>query len=376
VDLASVAAIDAVPTILKVVSEVTGLRLALIARVTDDSWTALAVLDRMNFGLSVGDHLDVATTLCSEVRATSEPIIMEHAMYKFESYIAVPIFRTNGEYFGNVCALDAAPAALRDSKTLAMMRLFAELISLQLATVEQSTRDREALSTERQTAELREQFIAVLGHDLRNPLGAIMSGTALLLGSSSDPASRTVLERIRRSGRRMSRLIDDILDFARGRLGSGITLAREELDATALARDVVEEITGANPDRTIRVAAETPIPARLDRSRIAQMLSNLVGNAVEHGAPTQPIDVSVQHDADCVVFAVVSRGAPMPEDTKARLFQPYFRPGNDDGAPRSGLGLGLYIAAEIARAHGGRISATCTPEGTTTFSVGLPTSLV
>jgi signal transduction histidine kinase len=380
-----VAQIDAVPTILKVVSEVTGLRLALIARVTEDQWTALAVLDRMNFGLSVGDHLDVATTLCSEVRATSAPIIIEHAseepdycqhptpkMYNFQSYIAVPIFRTTGEYFGNVCALDAAPAPLRDAKTLGMMRLFAELIALQLDNVEQSTRDREALSSERETAELREQFIAVLGHDLRNPLGAIMTGTAILLNGTPDPASRTVLERIRRSGRRMSRLIDDILDFARGRLGGGITLARESLDAVSVVRDVVEEISSTHPGRCIRVAAGAAVPAHLDRSRIAQMLSNLVGNAVEHGSPEQPIDVSVQHLGDRLSFIVVSLGAPISSELMPRLFQPYFRPGAGDAAPRTGLGLGLYIAAEIARAHGGTIAADSTPEGKTTFIVTMP----
>ncbi len=305
-DIAAVARIGAVPTILRVVSEVTGLRLALVARVTRESWIACAVLDRMEFGLGVGDQLDVATTLCSEVRDSHEPIIIEHAsaepefcehptpkMYGLESYIAVPIFRPNGEYFGNVCALDSAPATLRDGKTLGMMKLFAELISLQLAAEEESVRDREALARERETAELREQFIAVLGHDLRNPLSSIMMSAGFLLALPQEPRQKTVLERIQGSGERMSRLIDDILDFARGRLGGGMEIHPERVDVADLVGEVVDEIAGDRPERTVRIAPSGAGTAWLDRSRIAQMLSNLVANAVEHGPAGEPVDISV-----------------------------------------------------------------------------------
>ena len=382
-DIAAVSRISAVPTMLKVVSEVTGMRLALIARVTRDSWTACAVLDRMNFGLGVGDHLEVATTLCSEVRDTLEPIIIEHAssepafcehptpkLYGFESYIAVPIYRANGEYFGNVCALDSAPATLRDEKTVAMMRLFAELLSFQLVAEEESDRDRQALSRERTTAELREQFIAVLGHDLRNPLSAILAGSSFLLRTATDATQRTLLERVHGSGRRMSRLIDDIMDFARGRLGGGMPLNRERTDVAHLTREVVAEIASAHPDRAIRVDVAGAGPARLDPSRVAQMLSNLVGNAVTHGAASQPIDVRARTTDGRAIFDVVSRGPAIPADTMSRLFQPYARA--DDSRPHSGLGLGLYIVAEIARAHGGTITAASTPDGVTTFTAELP----
>jgi signal transduction histidine kinase len=382
-DLAAVARISAVPMILEVVSQVTGLRLALIARVTQRSWTACAVLDRMEFGLAVGDHLDVATTLCSEVRDTHEAIIIEHAsrepdfsthptprMYGFESYIAVPIFRPNGEYFGNVCALDSAPAALRDAKTLTMMRLFSELISLQLTVEEEAGRDREALSNERQTAELREQFIAVLGHDLRSPLSSIIAGADILLRLPQNAAHTRALERIRSSGRRMSQLIDDIMDFARGRLGGGITLKLEAVEVAGLVNDVASEIAGAHPDRVLRVAVADAGTTRLDRSRVGQMLSNLVANAVAHSAPTEPVDICVERTGAGLAFAVISRGNPIAAGVLPRLFQPYFRAGEHRTA--SGLGLGLYIAAEIARAHGGSIKADSTPDGATTFTVVLP----
>lgn len=383
-DVAAIARIGAVPTILKVVSEMTGLRLALIARVTQQSWVACAVSDRMNFGLGVGDQLAVATTLCSEVRDSHEPIIIEHAsrepeyrshptpkLYGLESYIAVPIFRSNGEYFGNICALDSAPAtALREPKTLAMMQLFAELVSLQLAAEEQSVSDREALSQARTTAELREQFIAVLGHDLRNPLFAIVVGSGYLLGLPQDARQRGMLIRIQCAAERMSRLINDIMDFARGRLGGGIGLERRPVLVANVVNEVVGELSSAHPERTIRVEGTDAGTALLDGSRTAQMLSNLVGNAVQHSAPHEPVDVRLEGSERSVRVAVISRGEPIPAEMLPRLFQPYVRAAGDK--PRQGLGLGLYIAGEIARGHGGSIAVQSTDDGITTFTVDLP----
>lgn len=385
-DVAAVARIGAVPTILKVVSETTGLRLALVAKVTENAWTACAALDRMEFGLSAGDQLDVATTLCREVRATGEPVIIEHAsqepdfcghptpkLYGLESYIAVPIFRPDGAYFGNVCALDSRPARLRDGKTLSMMNLFAELISLQLAAEEEHSRDRAALSDERRTAELREQFIAVLGHDLRNPLSSVITGSGFLLDICDEPKQKTVLERVHSSGQRMARLIEDVLDFARGRLGGGIAIAPEQVqDVAALAAEVVAEIASAHPGRTLRVAYRDAGAAVLDRTRVAQMMSNLVGNAVQHSPEDEPVDVLVEGAGDQVRFAVSNRGEPIPPELMSRLFQPYVRA--EGSRPRAGLGLGLYIAAEIARSHGGSLEAACSPEAGTTFTVMLPRS--
>jgi len=382
-DIAAVARISAVPTILRVVSQVTGLRLALIARVTRESWVACAVLDEMGFGLGVGDQLEVATTLCSEVRDTHEPIVIEHAsrepefcdhptprLYGLESYIAVPIFRPNGEYFGNVCALDSRPATLRDDKTLSMMKLFAELVSLQLAAEEESHRDRVALADERATAELREQFIAVLGHDLRNPLSSILMSAGFLLALPQEPRQQTVLERVQGSGERMSRMIDDIMDFARGRLGGGMTLIVEPVEVDALVAQVVDEVASGRPDRAVRFVPAGVGTAPLDRSRVAQMLSNLVSNAVEHGAHGEPVQVSATAIADRVVLAVANRGEPIAPEVVAHLFEPYVRP--ERKGPRPGLGLGLYIAAEIARAHGGSIRAESSVEAGTVFTVELP----
>jgi len=385
-DVAAIARISTVPTILKVISETTGLRLALVARVTEGSWTACAVLDRMGFGLQVGGQLEVATTLCSEVRDTLEPVIIEHAsrepgycdhpvpkLYGFESYIATPIFRPNGEYFGNVCALDPAPRVLRDGKTLAMCKLFAEMISLQMAAEEERSAEQAALADERRTAELREQFIAVLGHDLRNPLSSVTAGSDFLLSLDPSPTQRTILERIHLSGRRMTRLIDDVLDFARGRLGGGMQVFPMEVeDVGWVVRHVVAEVASAHPERIVRQHTDVPGAAWFDRTRVAQMLSNLVANAVEHSPPGEPVDVAVDAGDGLIRFAITSRGEPIAADVMPRLFQPYFR-GTASG-PRTGLGLGLYIASQIARAHGGAIHVASSAEAGTTFTALIPRS--
>jgi len=385
-DIAAIGRIGAVPSILRVVSETTGLRLVLIARVAEDSWTACATLDRMGFGLRVGDQLNVADTLCREVRAGLAPIVIEHAsrepdycnhpvpkLYGFESYVAIPIFRPGGEYFGNLCALDSAPARLRDPRTLEMLRLFAEMVSLQLSAEEEHQRDRDALSEERRTAELREQFIAVLGHDLRSPLASVVTGAGFLLELDPGVTERVILERIHSSGERMARLIDDVLDFARGRMGGGIPVAAEEVDdVPAMVDAVVAEVAGANPERAVRTECRGPGPARLDRARVAQLLSNLVANAVQHGLPGEPVEVLVDGTDTLVRFAVTNRGEPIPPDLMPRLFQPFVR--GRGGLPPSGLGLGLYIAAEIARAHGGSRHVSSTAETGTTFTAVLPRS--
>ena len=382
-DIDAIARIGAVPAILRVVSEMTGLRLTLVARVTGDSWTACATLDRLGFGLNVGDQLDVATTLCSEVRDSHAPIVIEHAssepafcnhptpkMYGFESYVAFPIFRADGRYFGNLCGLDSNALQLRDDKTVSMLRLFTELISLQLTTEEKSEQDRAALSDERYNADLREKFIAALGHDLRTPLTAVLAGTDFLLMRERETGAREILEQIRTSGKRMSRLVDDLTDFTRGRFGDGIPIRREPVDVQQLAKQVVAEIEAVVPKRTIVLEFEDQRPALLDRSRTAQMISNLVMNAVQHGDAARPVRVAFTGTAEAVRLLVHNHGTPVPPQMAAHLFHPFYR-GNSEKHP-TGLGLGLFIASQIARAHGGSIEFSSTAEEGTAFIVTLP----
>jgi sigma-B regulation protein RsbU (phosphoserine phosphatase) len=383
-DIAAVARISAVPTILRVISESTGLGYALVARVTRENWTACAVHDVISFGLKVGDELDVATTLCSQVRDTFNTIVIEHAsrdnvycghptpkMYGFESYIAVPIFRANGDYFGTLCALDPRPAKLREPKTVSMMKLFAELISLQLVAEEEHAHSRAALASEKISAELREQFIAMLGHDLRNPLSSIAMGAEILLGQRlPDLVRAATIQRIRKSARRIELLVDDLLDLARGRLGGGIRLTVSEAsDLEDRLRHIVDEVASSHPRRTIRFASDPCRTIACDPQRIEQVLSNLLANALTH-SDSEAIDVRLRDTTDAVVLSVRNQGRPIPAEVLPQLFQPFYRA--TAGQARSGLGLGLFIVAEIAKSHGGTVEATSSADEGTVFTFTLP----
>ena len=386
-DIEAVQNISAVPTILETVAAATGLRFVCIARVSQDAWTACAVLDKLGFGLAPGDELDVATTLCAVVRDTEKAVIIdcvnEDAIYRdhhtpriygSQSYISVPIFRPNGDYFGTLCGLDTQPARLSEPNIRSSLALFAQLISTQLASEQDLTDTRQLLLDEQETAELREQFIAVLGHDLRTPLGAILGGVELATRQASDAAMLPVLDRIGRSAQRISGLVDDLVDFTRGRMGGGIPIDLRHETHLDLALDlVIEELRGLYPDRTIRASLQPNISLLCDPGRVAQLLSNLLKNALVHGDPGHPVDVSAALDKDGFSLSVTNGGSKIPEETVSQLFKPFRRGSGKSG--HKGLGLGLFIVSQIAQSHGGEVSvlnADCAV--TFTFSVACPGS--
>lgn len=370
-------AISAVPKILETVAAMTGLRFVCIAHVTDDSWTACAVLDKLDFGLTPGAQLDVTTTLCEEVRDCGRAVIIDSVqesdryrdhhtprIYGFQSYFSIPIFRTDGSYFGTLCGLDPEPARLTDNVTVSTMHLFAELVSKQLDADNKLVAVQEDLSRERETAELREQFIAVLGHDLRTPLGSILLGTELLTLKHPDPEARPVIERIRRSARRMAALVDDVLDFTRGRMGSGIPMRLCEAAVDTTLEQVVDEMRGLFPQRPIEATIAPALRLRCDPARIAQLLSNLLKNALVHGSDHAPVHVAASMIDGEFVLSVANAGPELPQSTIDGLFKPYWRAASRSGS--EGLGLGLYIVDQIARAHGGKIEVS-SQGGTTAF---------
>jgi signal transduction histidine kinase len=218
---------------------------------------------------------------------------------------------------------------------------------------------------------LREQFIAVLGHDLRNPLASIDGGATLLGRMPLDEQSHTILGMMRSSVARMSNLIDNVLDFARGRMGGGLALDRASVDLAPVLTQVVAELRTARPDREIQTDFSFARPVDCDPHRIAQLASNLIANAQTHGAPQSPIQVIARSNETGFEFSVANGGEPIAAATLERLFKPFERGAVSPG--QRGLGLGLYIASEIARAHGGTLSATST-EQETRFTFRLPAS--
>ncbi len=375
-DVAAIARIDAIPTILEVVCRVTGMGFAAVARVTEDRWVACAVRDEIHFGLVPGGELKVETTICDEIRGSGQPVVIDHvasdqdfcghptpALYGFQSYISMPILRKNGTFFGTLCAIDPRPAKLKTPQTVGMFRLFADLIGFHLEAQERLIDSEAALLGERQTAEVREQFIAVLGHDLRNPLASIDAGARLLGKGKLDDKAQAIVTLIEQSVRRMAGLIDNVLDLARGRLGGGLTLDRNADEPLVPALEqVVAELRSGHPDRQIDVHFDLVEPIVCDRQRIAQLLSNLLANALTHGAQGSPITVRASKRDATLELSVANKGAPISPAVAERLFEPFYR--SSAGSDKQGLGLGLYIASEIARAHGGTLSVTSTPKET------------
>lgn len=382
-DIKTIGRISAVPAILQVIREVTGLRFAAVARVTESSWTACAVLDQLNFGLGVGGELDLVTTLCHEIRsghvsividkASDDPLYHNHhtpKLYQFESYISVPVFRTDGRFFGTICALDPNPANLKASAIQSTMESFARLLSLQIEAEENQQRTEADLQRERETAELREQFIAVLGHDLRNPLFAITMGAERLLRKHPNEATDPFIQHILNSGRRASQLVEDVLDFARGRLGGGIPVAITLCpDLGDALQQVINEIQSIHPARTLIAHLGDLRGIHCDRDRVAQLLSNLLANAIAHGKTSGAVEIWAQVEHGTFVLAVRNQGA-IAGPVLPQLFQPYSRPASD--TPQAGLGLGLYIASQIARSHGGHLKVVSSEQAGTQFTFSLP----
>jgi hypothetical protein len=221
---------------------------------------------------------------------------------------------------------------------------------------------------------ISEMFVGILSHDLRNPLSAILGGAQLLGNDVKDPKSARVLSLVISSGERMGRMIEQLLDFTRARLGEGIPLERESADLAELARQIVAESKSASPSSVLRLTTEGDTAGAWDRDRIFQIVSNLVGNAVEHGLASGEIDVVVDGtNSDRVTLAVGNQGA-IPPHLLPVIFNP-FRGTLQKRGKSKGLGLGLYVARQIALAHGGELDVVSTP-ARTLFTLGLPRSAV
>jgi sigma-B regulation protein RsbU (phosphoserine phosphatase) len=223
---------------------------------------------------------------------------------------------------------------------------------------------------ERETSALREQFIAVLGHDLRNPLSAISGGAELLLRRPLDDRTQSIATLIQRSAGRMAGLIDDVMDFARGRLGGGLAFEPiADAPIEAMLRQVVNELQTSAPDRVIQANVALSTSVTCDVRRIGQLASNLLGNAIAYGAPDKPIQLGATTSGDYFELITANAGDPIPPAVLAKIFEPFQR-GSLRGSLQ-GLGLGLYISREIAKAHGGNLSVS-SDEAETRFTFRMP----
>lgn len=367
--------IAVVPTILDVVCRLTGMGFAAVARVTEDRWIACNVKDDIAFGLEPGGELQVETTICHEIRQSREAVVVNNVsedekwcqhhtpiQYGFQSYISMPIILPDGRFFGTLCAIDPWPARLNSPEIIGMFAMFADLIAFHLDAQNRVEESEALLSDERQTAIVRDQFIAVLGHDLRNPLAAIDAGVRLLKKTSLDARETNIATLIQGSVVRMAGLIDNVLDFARGRLGGGLSITRAEVAIEPVLQQVIDELAMSLPGREIEARFDLPDQVRLDAARIAQVFSNLLANALTHGAPDRPVRVAASAINGVFALSVANDGPPIDAVVMDRLFRPFFRGEVRDG--QQGLGLGLFIASEIAHAHDGQITVASSKDET------------
>lgn len=383
IDWRSVGRIDAIGRILEVVCRATGLGFSAVAQVTDCQWIACAVRDEIAFGLKPGEELVLETTICNEIRQSHKLVVIDEVrvseayrdhptpkMYGFQSYISVPIFLPDGGFFGTLCAIDPSPAKVDSPAIVGMFKLFAELIALHIESEHRVSITEVALEAERELARIQAQYIAVLGHDLRNPLAAIQFGTDILSMEPQSETSAEVIAAISRSVSRIEELIGNVLDHARKRHGGiRIQQTQDENLCSALGQ-VVSELQLVSPDRQIDFECSIDSPVQGDTNRICQMLSNLVANALMHGAPSTPVKVFAFTDEHSFEMWVENSGETISPEKIERLFEPFAR---GESVRADGLGLGLFIAMEIARAHKGSLKVE-SEDNRTRFTFRMPTA--
>ncbi len=377
-EIKAVATIDAIPHIMEILANSFQLRFICVARVTEQAWTMCAVLDNADFGLKPGDHLDIDTTFCRTVRINRKEIVINHAstdaeyrdnpipiMYGFESYFSYPIYDANGEFFGTLCGLDPEPRELRNEMTHGQISAFAKLISNQIQLNEHIEQTHNQLDDVKNMTRLQEQYIAILGHDIRTPLSSIHIGINFLddiikdseIASSIQIPVFKAVSRMKNSVQRMARLIDDTMDFTYSRVGKGLPVKLDvSKDLTKQIQYTIEELATTYPQATINVHVDISNEVVCDEKRICQLLSNLLKNALIHGDQAHPIDVKVITSHTDFILSVSNSGNVIPGESMRRLFQPFWR--NEENEKQEGLGLGLYIASEIASAHHGAIDVS------------------
>jgi sigma-B regulation protein RsbU (phosphoserine phosphatase) len=223
-----------------------------------------------------------------------------------------------------------------------------------------------------ETGEFREQLIGIVGHDLRNPLGAIrIAAHVLLLCESLGEKETALVRRITNSVSQATRIIEQLIDFTRSRLGGGIPIYPTSFDMDEICRQVIGDTELTHPERPLRLDVRGDVTGVWDRDRLYQLVANLVGNAVQHGEPRSAIEVRIDGSGTEVVIEVANRGDTIPPAAQQFIFDA-FRRGRAAEPSRHGLGLGLFIAQQIAASHGGSVAVTSSESDGTIFRVRLP----
>lgn len=218
-------------------------------------------------------------------------------------------------------------------------------------------------------------FLAILGHDLRSPLATtLMASRFIMEGAEVEGKYSTAATRIHNAGQRMNKLVNDLIDYTRANLGSSLPIIVKPVNLEVLCRDAVAEQELAHPEYRFDIAVQGDCNGQWDDNRISQVLSNLLGNAVQYGSTGKPVVIRLRTEGEQVVLCVENMGKVIPPEKIHTIFDPLVRLVTDgeSAAPKSNLGIGLYIAREIVHAHGGSITVTSTEAKGTVFAVTLP----
>ncbi|KUM34161.1 GAF domain-containing protein [Pseudomonas sp. EpS/L25] len=376
------ASLDAITTLLRVVCDLSGLKFAAVAEVSEQRWTACAVHDRLDYGLAVGTELELEATFCSHVRSSHDPVIIadvaqdpaycDHPLpqlYGWGSYVSLPVFRPNGTFFGTLCGFDRVPAPLlAQPSTIVTLEGFARLLGELIAHEEQRRDETPGPRSDSDLQALREQLLALLDDDLHRPLQRLSHAAAAW--AEQLPAVHPWQAEARQLARRSA----DGADFVRARLGHGPLLKPTLVNGVNEAFEaLIGELVVRCPDRRFSTALPaSPGALRLDLPHLLRALEAVLEFGVAGSAPGGVIHLQGEIKERTYRLQVEYPGPPLEAATLPQLFQPRLVTSGTDASPR--LEVGLYLAQEIVRGHGGVLTAR-TQDGRNRLTLTLPTAL-
>lgn len=420
-DIRDIASIPIIPAMLDVICKTTKMRFAAVARVTEDRWIACSVKDEIDFGLKPGDELQLQTTICNEIRQSGCEVVIDHvsedpdfrehhtpAMYGFQSYISIPIFKKDGSFFGTLCSIDPDPNQLKLPEIRNMFRLFADLISFHLDGIDQIDASENKFREERAFAELLEAKIAertqqleqnnvvlekmnkelqsfayISSHDLQEPLRKIQTFASMIAEKELDNLSekgKAYFRRMEFAAERMQILINDLLAYSR----TGTSESRfETVHLDEVLADVKEDLKEELEDKDADIITENTCEMLIIPFQFRQLLYNLIGNALKFASPGRRPEIRIrctigpqfgnpllQEDKEYCHISVSDNGIGFEQQYGQRIFELFQR--LHDRTKYEGTGIGLAIVKKIVENHNGVISATGKMNEGATFDIYIP----
>ncbi|RZJ73973.1 ATP-binding protein [Flavobacterium sp.] len=421
-DVLKIGSIAIVPNLLDVVCRMTGMRFAAVARVTQDRWIACSVKDDIAFGLVAGSELQIETTICNEIRDSEKAVIIENvsedvifanhhtpAMYGFQSYISIPIFRKDTTFFGTLCAIDPSPNKLDTPEIVGMFHLFADLISFHLDAIEQLDSSRMNLEQQQsftvaleqkikeRTIQLEEknemllksnkelqEFNYISSHDLQEPLRKIQTFVSRIQDSESGQFSEkalTYFDKIRESANRMRELINDLLSY------SQTDQDKSKFEVVDL-REVVEEVVDDLDEEIVKKSAKVEIgemcQATVVPFQFSQLFYNIIGNSLKYSSKDRSPEIKIESklvenlnpenpdlgDGKYCRIRISDNGIGFSQKYADRIFELFQR--LHTKSEFSGTGVGLAIVKKIVENHKGVISAKGTLDVGAQFEILIP----